>query len=152
VVVARQGTEDRGIDGESMTLLAIKLFLQNALGWAYANWRILVGVFLLIFVFAFVLRQCNRPPKVKIDEAQIQKINSENRAERIKELTEVVEANADVIKTVDERTELVEVAAEARNQEVDARVKKADEKIQEAKREGKDVTAEELEALLLGGN
>ena len=141
-----------------MTFLALKLFALNVLGmiqaglqWALVNWRIILGVFLIIFVFAFVLRQCNRPPKVKIDEAQIQKINSENRAERVKELTEIVEANEEVIKTVDERTELVDVAAEARNQEVDARVKKADEAIQSAKKEGKDVTAEELEALLLGG-
>lgn len=135
-----------------MTYLALKLFVLNALGWLQANWRIVLGVFLLLFVLIFVLKACNRPAKVKIDESQIQKINSENRAERIKELTEVVEANADVIKTVDERTELVDVAAEARNAEVDARVKKADEKIQEAKANGKDVTAEELENLLLGGN
>ena len=96
-----------------------------------------------------IYKACNKPPKVKIDESQISKINSENRAERIKELTEVVEANADVIKTVDERTELVEVAAEARNQEVDARVKKADEAIVAAKREGKDISGPELECILL---
>ena len=133
-----------------MTYLAIKLFVLNTLGWAHENWRIGAGVFLALFVVIFVYKACNKPPKVKIDESQISKINSENRAERIKELTEVVEANADVIKTVDERTELVEVAAEARNAEVDARVKKADEKIQEAKSNGKDVTAEELECLLTG--
>lgn len=132
-----------------MTYLALKLALLNALGWIQTHWRILPGVFIVVFVFAFVLKQCNRRT-VKIDEAQIQKINSENRAERIKELTEVVEANADVIKTVDERTELVDVAAEARNQEVDKRVAEADKKIQEAKANGKDVTAEELECLLTG--
>jgi hypothetical protein len=132
-----------------MTLLAIQLFLKNAFGWAYANWRIVLGVFLLFFVFAFVHRQCNRPPKVKIDEAQIQKINSENRAERIKELTEVVESNADVIKTVDERTELVEVNIIERNAEVDMKVREADLKIQEAKKEGKDITGPELECILL---
>lgn len=134
-----------------MTILALKLIVLNALGWAQENWRIVAGVFLLLFVFIFVFKACNRPAKVKIDEAQIQKINSENRQERIKELTEVVEANADVIKTVDERTELVDVAAEARNAEVDKKVIEADRKIQEAKSQGKDVTAEELEALLLGG-
>ena len=134
-----------------MTYLALKLFVLNALGWAQENWRIVLGVFLALFVFIFVFKACSKPKAVKIDEAQISKINSENRAERIKELTEVVEANADVIKTVDERTELVDVAAEVRNAEVDAKVREAEKKIVEAKQQGKDITAEELEALLLGG-
>lgn len=138
-------------------LLVIWHYILTLLSWvvmmARKHWKvtlIFVGIVFLLATVVLFTKSCVRK-KVNIDEAQIQKINSENRAERIKELTEVVESNADVIKTVDERTELVDVAAEARNQEVDARVKKADEAIVAAKREGKDVTAEELECLLVGG-
>ena len=124
--------------------------LQSGCNWLFKHWRVVIPVLVAVAGIAIIINACNKPPKVKIDESQISKINSENRAERIKELTEVVEANADVIKTVDERTELVDVAAEARNQEVDKRVAEADKKIQEAKANGKDVTASELECLLTG--
>ena len=102
-----------------------------------------LAISLLIYKACFV----HKP--IQIEETSLEKIKSENKAERIKELTKVVEANADVIKTVDNRTELSEVNNIERNREVDARVKKADEALQAAKAQGKDVTAEQLECILL---
>lgn len=93
---------------------------------------------------------CARPATVKIDEEAISKINSQNRAERIKELTEVVEDNTETIKTVDNRSTLSEINVVERNAEVDAKVRKADEAIEHAKRHGRDVKKEELECLLTG--
>jgi ABC-type multidrug transport system fused ATPase/permease subunit len=136
-------------------LLIIWHYILTILSWvvmmARKHWRIALVVVGLVFLLSTVIllkKSCSNR-KVKIDESTIQKINSENRAERIKELTEVVESNADVIKTVDERTELVEVNAIERNAEVDRKVRDADLKIQEAKAQGKDITGPELECILL---
>lgn len=139
-----------------MTYLALKLFALNVLGmvqaglrWAQDNWRLVAGIIMALAISLLIYKACFVHKPIQIEETSLEKIKSENKAERIKELTKVVEANADVIKTVDNRTELSEVNNIERNREVDARVKKADEALQAAKAQGKDVTAEQLECILL---
>lgn len=111
----------------------------------------ILGAIGLILVFVLVFQSfCSRSKPVKIDEEAISKINSQNRAERIKELTEVVEDNTETIKTVDNRTTLAEADVVERNAEVDAKVREANTKIEQAKAEGRDVSAKELECMLTG--
>lgn len=139
-----------------MTYLALKLFALNVLGmvqaglkWAQENWRLVAGMIMAVAVSLLIYKACFVRKPIQIDETSLEKIKSENKAERIKELTKVVEENADVIKTVDNRTELSEVNNVERNREVDARVKKADEALQVLQAQGKDVSGPELECILL---
>jgi type II secretory pathway component PulC len=96
-----------------------------------------------------IYRACNKPQAVVIPEGSLQKINSQNAAERQQGLTEVVEANATTIETVAKDAVIADTAAEERNAEVDKKVAEADKKAAEAKRQDGDVTAEELTCLLM---
>jgi hypothetical protein len=119
-----------------MTLLAIQLFLKNAFGWAYANWRIVLGVFLLVFVFAFVHRQCNRPPKVQLNEKELQQVKQAIETQERRELEEAYV--------------LVEVKQEEINANVaNGRVETIN-KTTEARKEAQGMSIEELEAYLEG--
>lgn len=118
------------------------------------HWRVIaivVGAVLVIgFTISFV-RSCRRA-RVKIDQESINRINSANEAERKKELQRVIEDNADVIETVDNRSALAETNVVERNREIDARVKAANEKIEEAKRRDGHVSQGELECILVPEN
>lgn len=107
------------------------------------------AVLLVILLLPFLwLRGCSKPPV--IDEEKINKINSANEKERKAELQKVIEENQEVIETVDNRTTIAETNVIERNRVIDEKVKEADKAIAEAKKRGRDVTAEELECLLTG--
>jgi hypothetical protein len=130
----------------------MSLILANIIGFITAHWRIIApiaGFLVLLVVIIGFARSCGKKT-VKIDEAQIQKINQANEKERKAELNKIITENSDVIKTVDERTELTEVNRVEREREIDARIKEADRKIQEVKEQKGNVTSEELECILMG--
>jgi preprotein translocase subunit SecF len=133
-----------------MSWLRIKLWLANLVGFisAYPLVFVVGGVILLTVILFFSF--CGKSGG--IDQESINKINSANEAERKQELREVIEKNADTVKTVDNRTAITETNIEQRNQEIEAKIKQADKKILEAKSQGRDVTAEELEKCLLEGD
>lgn len=129
------------------------LVIANVIGWIVAHWRMVLTIVGLIFVLTAVALLWNRCKKeVKFDQATVDKINNGNRKEREQELRKKVEDNADVIKTVDGRTEITNVNVVERNREIDARVKAADDAILAAKSQGRDVTQDDLECLLVPEN
>jgi hypothetical protein len=118
------------------------------------HWRVIaigVGVVLVVGFTISFFRSCQRA-RIKIDQESINKINSANEAERKKELQKVIEDNADVVQSVDNRSALAETNVVERNREIDARVKAASEKIEEAKRRDGHVSSEELECILVPEN
>lgn len=108
-------------------------------------------VALVILLIVLGLRGCGKSTP-KIDEASLQKINSANKKEREQELQKVIENNADVVKTVDNRSNIAETNVVERNRLIDEKVKAADQAIVAAKQQGRDVTSEELECILIPEN
>lgn len=102
-----------------MTYLALKLFVLNALGWCQENWRIVLGVFLALFVLIFVFKACNRSTPPKLDQKAIieaQKAIEEKNDAKLKEIlvesdVRVKEIDANVGKG---RAELINAQEEAK--------------------------------------
>lgn len=118
----------------------------------FIAWGIIVVLaIVLILTVVFGLKSCFKKTP-KIDEQQIQKINQANEKERKAELEKIITENADVVKTVDNRSAVADVNVEARNEAIDAKIKAADKAIADAKSNGKDVTAAELECMLIPEN
>lgn len=88
----------------------------------------------------------------KLDIKNIEKINKANETERRAELQKVIEQNADVVKTVDGRNAISEQDEASRQLAIYQKIQDADEKIQAAKSQGKDVTGEQLECILIPEN
>lgn len=117
----------------------------------YDNWKFTLPVFLIIVLLIVGYKACGKK-KTSIDLERIEKINSANRAEREKELQRVIEDNAEVVRTNDNRTAIAETNVIERNRIIDEKVKAVDAEIQKAKQQGHDVTKEELECLLVPEN
>lgn len=118
----------------------------------WKHWRLLLvlaGIIVLIGIVIGTYRSCQRA-KLRIDQEQINKINSGNRREREKELRDLVEENADVLNRVDERGNLADTNVVERNREIDAKVRDASQKVEQARQSlGRDVTQEELQCILV---
>lgn len=134
----------------------IKLYAERALWGALAFaqaspalfWIVIAGLVLAVVLGAGVFfGNCGKSSKINQDE--INKINAADRAEREKIFREVIEKNADTVQTVDNRTLQTEQNIETRNQVIEARIKAANDAVVEARRNNSNITAEELENLLL---
>jgi hypothetical protein len=130
-------------------------FIKNIWNIWWNQWTlypklISIGVILAILLVLWLVFFREGGSMVKIDENSIQKVNSPNERERKKELQAIIEDNQDIIKTTDERTEIVNINVVEKNREIDDKVKAADARIQEVKQQKGDVTSEELEKILLG--
>lgn len=131
----------------------LSLFFANLIGSIVANWRTaLLAVGLVLFVVVIGYFSCGRTPKVVIDQGAINKINTANERERKKELEKIIVENSDVVKTVDNRTEIAETNIVERERLLDEKIADVDKKILESKSQGKDVTSAELECLLIPEN
>lgn len=131
-----------------MTIFATILwFLKRVAFFVIDNWKVVVPAIVLIVAVIFVYRACHKPAKINLE--QIEKINNANEKERKAELQKVIEDNQDVVRTVDNRAAITEINNVEKNREIDAKVKEADKKIMEAKAQGKDVTQEELQCILV---
>lgn len=109
-------------------------------GFLIANWYwIALGIGILVLFFVLVSGSCRNERKVEINEEAIQKVNSADRREREAALEKVITENRDAIESVDNR-----------NISIQQEIKRAEAAIEASKRQGKDVSAEELEVLLLG--
>lgn len=118
------------------------------------KWATYLLIFLGLFLFLFIIlgvRSC-LSKDAKSDQESIEKINSADRTKRLEELEKIVNDNQDVIKTNDNRTLETENNIEERNRQIDEKIKEADKKIEEAKNQGKNVTSEELECILIPEN
>jgi uncharacterized membrane protein YhiD involved in acid resistance len=128
------------------------LFLANVIGWITLHWRLIaacLGAFLLLVLVVMAFKSCGKR-EVKIDENQIQKINQANEKERKAELEKIINDNAEIIKTTDERSNIAETNRIERERLTDEKIKEVDKKIVEVKAQGKDVTSAELECMLTG--
>lgn len=117
-------------------------------------WRLIIGgaILVVLLISGLWIRSCVNRRHAKIDEAAIQKINRANEQQRKEELRKVVVENEDVVKTVDNRTELQNLDIVTKTREIDQKVTEADKGIVEAKKQGKDITGPELECLLIPAN
>lgn len=110
----------------------------------------LVGI--AVLSFGLWAKSCWSAHKLKVTQAQIDKINNANEHDRKAELQKVIDDNADVVRTVDNRTAVSETNTIERNRVIDDKIKAADKAIQDAKAQGQDVTGEQLDCLLTGSN
>lgn len=127
------------------------LFLANLWGWIVAHWRLVagvVGVVLFVIVFGLVYRSCSKP-STKVDLDTVNKINSGNKAEVRREVREMVEENAAVATTVDNRTTIAETNVVERDRLLDEKVRAVEQKIEAAKANGENVTQEQLQCALV---
>lgn len=127
------------------------LWLLNVWGWVWAHKRLVMYVLaaialLLLIVFAY--RGC-KSKTAKVDLETVDKINSKNAAEAKKEVRDLVEENINVTTTVDNRTTLAEANAVERDRLIEEKIKVVNQQIAEAKNQGRDVTQEELQCLLV---
>ncbi len=105
-----------------MTVMLVLAFLKK-------YWKYILGGILILVLIIFLLRACT--PEPKINQEEIQKINSANEKER-------KEALQEVFKKID-----------TEQQVDDKKIAEADKKVEQSKKStGKDITAEELEKLL----
>lgn len=107
------------------------LWLRRLLLFVVDNWKALLIALAAIIVFVWILNFsfCSKPSP-KIDEKTIQEINSKNEAERREALQKVFD-EVDTERQVD-----------------DAERKQIEKRIDDAKKYGKHVTADELERLI----
>lgn len=110
----------------------------------------LIGV--VILVFGLWAKSCWNNHKLKVSQAQVDKINKADEHDRKAELQKVINDNADAVRTVDNRSAISETNTIERNRLIDDKIKEADKKIQDAKAQGHDVTGPELDCMLTGEN
>lgn len=113
------------------------------------HWKkYLIGLAALI-IFIWVAGFTDSCGGSTIDQEELQKINSAERKERLQELDKNVRENLDTLKTVDGRNVATETSVQEREAIIANIVREGDRKVEEAKRQGRDVTSEELECVLL---
>jgi type II secretory pathway pseudopilin PulG len=86
---------------------------------------------------------------LKVEQQTVAKINSANEQEKRQALQQVITENDDVVKTVDQRTAIAESDEATRQLAINQKIDDADEKIAQAKAQGKDVSSAELECILV---
>lgn len=133
----------------ALGLVGIRIDTTKAQKIAIIGLFVVIGLVILFFVLS--LRSCFKK-EAKIDLEQIEKINKGNEADRKKELQKIIENNAEVINTVDNRTAIAETNVIERNRLIDEKIKAVDKKIAEARAGGKDITGPELECMLIPDN
>lgn len=137
-------------------IFAVSKFIASLFGWDISKVQkavllavTILAAILLFLIVVFFFRHCG-PKPATIDQKSINKINAANETERKAELQKVIEQNADVVKTVDERNTIAEINEVEKQAQIHAKIAEADKKIADAKANGRDVTGPELECLLTG--
>lgn len=119
-----------------------------------AKWgkRIFVGAIILaVLLVGLIIVKCSGrdSPKV-INEETLSKVKNADRQTIQKEFQTIIDNNADVVRTVDNRSTVAEVNAVERNRLADDKARQAADAVIAARLQGRNVTAEELECLLTG--
>jgi uncharacterized membrane protein len=109
---------------------------------------IAVGVVIFLVIFGLVYRSCSSK-SAKVDLETVDKINDGNKAEVRKEVRELVEENAEVVTTVDNRTTIAETNVVERERVLDEKVRVVEQKIAEAKSIDGNVSQEDLQCALV---
>ena len=132
-------------------------FLLSILSWVVLkvrqNWRfVCVAAAICVFLIAIglIYRSCTRPvPKAQVDLKTVEAINKQNREERLKALEKTIQENADVVETVDRRSTIAAEDEASRNAAIWAKIAEVNEKVEAARLQGRDVSQEELECMLV---
>lgn len=114
------------------------------------HWKGILLVSAFIVVLSYVAgfsTFCSSGPKVDLET--VDKINSKNEKEAHKALEEAVNKNLDVIKSADESTTLSDLDIETRQKESDKKVAELEKKVEDVQKQGRNVTQEELECMLV---
>lgn len=137
-------------------MFTIAKFIADLFGWDIqkVQRRLIIALIFLIGIavlaFGLWVKSCWNNHKLKVSQAQVDKINKADEHDRKAELQKVIDDNADVVRTVDNRSAVSETNTIERNRLIDEKIKEADKKIQDAKAQGHDVTGPELECMLTG--
>lgn len=132
---------------------SISLFLKRIFWFCIDNWRVLLPILGVLVAVILVNRACSKPKGIDIKDVEaIDKINRGNETERRKQLEKVIVENQEVISTVDERNTIAAESEAEKQAAIWAKINDADAKIAEAKRQGRDVTQDELECILVPEN
>lgn len=127
------------------------LFLANIWGWVWAHKKLVLYIaaglgLLLLLVFAF--RSCGKKT-AKVDLETVDRINSKNATEARKDVNAMVEENINVAEVVGNRTALADANAVERDRFIEEKKKVVNDAVAAAKAEGRNVTQEELQCLLV---
>lgn len=121
--------------------------------WNQWTWPLKLGtlaaIAILLLIVFFSFKSCFKPKSAKVDIETANKINTGNAAEVRQQVRDMVEENAEVATTVDNRTTIAETNVVERNRLIEEKVKAIDQKIAEAKSNGEDITQEKLQCLLV---
>jgi cell division protein FtsN len=126
------------------TLRLIGFFIKD-------HWKIFaiaLGVLVLVVLF---YKACGHK-KASIDLETVDKINRADEKDRKAEVRKTIEENQTVVQTVANTTTIAETDVAERDKAIEAKVKEADAKIVEAKQQGRDVTQQELQCILVPGD
>lgn len=119
----------------------------------YKTWFLYgLGVLVLLIAFGIIWHSCSKKQSATIDLETIQKVNSKDKAEIEAGVNKAVTENADVIKTVDNRTAITELSIEERDKALQEKINAVKEEVAKAKEQGKDITGAELDCMLTGVN
>lgn len=139
-------------------IFTISKFIASLFGWDISKVQknvllafMILGAILLVVIVAFFYRHCG-PKPASIYMKSVNKINKANEIERKAELQKMIEQNADVVKTVDQRNTIANEDERTRDAAIWAKIQQADQKIADAKAGGRDVTSAELECILVPEN
>lgn len=106
-----------------------------------------IGILILLVVIAGVYQNCK--PQPHLDLESVQKINVADEVARKEELKKKLEENANIIKSTRENTNLIDLSIEEKNKQIAEKVEEANKQIEVIKEQGRDVTSEELECILI---
>ena len=104
---------------------------------------------IIVIGFGLVFRACNNKKSAKVDVQTVDKINSKNATEARKDVNAMVEDNINVAEVVGNRTALADANAVERDRLIEEKKKEVSQKIADAKAQGRDVTQEELQCILV---
>lgn len=134
-------------------ILSIAKFIVGLTGWDISKvqrwvfWILVSLAGLIVLFIALQFRSCGKSDPVVTPEA-VAKINAADEKARKEALRETVVENQTVVSTVDNRTTIANADQEQRDREIAARVEQLDKKVEEAKRQGRDVTGDDLHCWL----
>lgn len=129
----------------------MNFLLNRTLLFIRDHWKgFAIGAGVLVLVILFY-KACGHK-KATIDLDTVNRINNANEKERKAELRKTIEDNATVVSTVDNRTTIAETNVAERDRLIEEKVKAANAEIQKAKQQGRDVTQDELQCILVPGD
>ena len=138
-----------------LMVFAIAKFISGLFGWDISKVQkyVILGVMGLIVVVVIAgglwFKSCRENHRLKVYQKQVEKINKADEKERKAELQKVIDDNADVITTNDQRSTIAQANEDQKQAQIYSKIQEADQRIADAKAQGRDVSQDELECILV---